>query len=85
MFAGLDGDQIGNFEEGTLVAALEAAGANLLGVLGDFNAIVGGDTSFDLLADATGLASALEQDGTGQLQEGAVGFLGGSLFGGDAN
>jgi hypothetical protein len=85
MFAGLDGDQIGNFGEETLVAVLEAAGANLLGGLGDFNAIVGGDTSFDLLADATDLAFALAQDGSGQLQEGAVGFFGGSLFGGDAN
>ena len=85
MFAGMDGDQIGNFELETLGAALEAAGANLLGGLGDFNAISGGATSFDLLADATDLTDALAQDGSGQLQEGAVNFFSGSLFGGDAN
>jgi hypothetical protein len=85
MFAGLDADQIGNIGIETLGAALEAAGANLLGGLGDFNSISGGATSFDLLADATDLTSALAQDGSGQLQEGAVSFFGGSLFGGDAN
>ena len=85
MFAGLDGDQVGNIGIETLEAALEAAGANLLGGLGDFNAISGGATSFDLLADATDLTAALAQDGSGQLQEGAISFFSGSLFGGDAN
>lgn len=38
IFAGPDYDQIGEFDHETMEAALEAAGANLLGGLGDFNA-----------------------------------------------
>ena len=83
MFAGLVDEQIVALEEETIAVALEAAGADLLGGLGDFNDIPGGATSFDLKADAADLAVALEQDGSGELQEEAVNFFSGSLFGGD--
>ena len=81
MFAGLDHDQIGGFDHETMAAALEAAGANLLGGLGDFNAIRGGDTAFNQLAELAGFAGALKQDGDFVIQDGAVRIFGGDLFG----
>ena len=81
MFAGLDQDQIGGFDHETLEAALEAAGANLLGGLGDFNAIADANTAFDELANLAGFGSALEQDGSFVIQDGVFDFFGGNLFG----
>ncbi|MDA0263335.1 MAG: hypothetical protein O3A93_14395 [Chloroflexi bacterium] len=81
MFAGMDNDQIGGFDRDTMEAALEAAGANLLGGLGDFNAITGGSTSFDELAELAGDVDALAQDGDSVIQEGVANFFGGNLFG----
>ncbi len=80
MFAGLDHDQIGGFDHEAMEAALEAAGANLLGGLGDFNAISGANTAFDELANISGIETALEQDGAAAIQNGAFGFFGGDLF-----
>lgn len=81
MFAGLDNDQIGDFDHETLEAALEAAGANLLGGLGDFNAIAGANTDFDELANLAGFTEALEQDGSSVIQDGVFDIFGGNLFG----
>ena len=81
MFAGLDHNQIGGFDHETLEAVLEAAGADLLGGLGDFDAIAGANTAFDELANLAGFAEALELDGSFVIQDGAFGFFGGNLFG----
>ena len=81
MFAGLDHDQIAGFDHETLEAALEAVGANLLGGLGDFDAIAGANTAFDELANLVGFAEALELDGSFVIQDGAFVFFGGNLFG----
>ncbi len=81
LFAGLDYDQIGEFDAGILEAALEAAGANLLGGLGDFDAIASANTAFDELANLAGFGAALEQDGSFVIQDGAFDFFGGNLFG----
>lgn len=81
MFAGLDHDQIVGFDHETMEAALEAAGANLLGGLGDFNAIAGANTTFNELAELAGFAEALEHDGNFVIFDGAVEFFGGNLFG----
>ena len=62
-------------------AALEAAGANLLGGLGDFNAIAGVNSDFDELANFAGFEGALEQDGSFVIQDGVFDFFGGDLFG----
>jgi hypothetical protein len=80
MFAGLDHDQIGGFDHEAMKAALEAAGANLLGGLGDFNAISGASTAFDELANLDGIGSELGHDGAAVIQDGAFGFFGGDLF-----
>ena len=81
MFAGLDNDQIGGFDHETMKAALEAAGADLLGGLGDFGSIAGASTAFDELANLADLGAALEQDGASVIQDGAFIFFGGNLFG----
>ena len=81
MFAGLDDEQIGGFDHETMGAALEAAGANLLGGLGDFDAIAGGDTAFDFLANLTDVGEALDQDGSFVIQDGVFDFFSGNLFG----
>ena len=81
IFAGLDHDQIGGFDHETLEAALEAAGANLLGGLGDFNAIAGVNTAFDELANLADFDEALEQDGSFVIQDGVFSFFSGNLFG----
>ena len=80
MFAGLDNDQIGGFSREAMEAALEAVGANLLGGLGDFNAISGASTAFDELANIASIETALEHDGAAIIQNGAFGFFGGDLF-----
>lgn len=81
MFAGLDQDQIGEFNHEMLEAALEAAGANLLGGLGDFDGIAGTATDFDELANLAGFGTALEQDGSFVIQDGVFDFFSGNLFG----
>ena len=81
MFAGLDHDQIGGFDHETMEAALEAAGANLLGGLGDFSSISGASTAFNELAELADLGAALEQDGAFALQAGVIDIFGGNLFG----
>ncbi len=81
IFTGLDHDQIGGFDHETLEAVLEAAGANLLGGLGDFDAIAGAATAFDELANLANFGEALEQDGSFVIQDGAFNFFGGNLFG----
>ena len=81
MFAGLDFEQIGGFDHETMKAALEAAGADLLGGMGDFNAIAGANTAFDELANLADIGAALEQDGASVIQDGAFSFFGGNLFG----
>ena len=80
IFAGLDHDQIGGFDHETLEAALKAAGADLLGGLGDFDAIAGVNTAFDELANFADLGEALEQDGSFVIQDEAFNFFGGNLF-----
>ena len=81
MFAGLDHDQIGGFDRETMEAALAAAGADLLGGLGDFNAISGANTAFNELANLADLGAALEQDGSTAIHDGAFNLFGGNLFG----
>jgi|GEM_PF-2074049 hypothetical protein len=80
MFAGLDHEQIGDFDHDAMEAALEAAGADLLGGLGDFDGISGANTAFDELANLADFDAALGQDGDSVIQEGAVGIFGGDLF-----
>ena len=75
MFAGLDHDQIGGFDHETMEAALEAAGANLLGGLGDFGSISGANTAFSALAELADPGAAPEQDGASALPAGAAGSL----------
>ena len=81
MFAGLDQDQIGGFDFETMEAALEAAGADLLGGLGDFDGIAGANAAFDELANLAGFEAALEQDGSFVIEDGAFDFFSGNLFG----
>ncbi|MEE8465826.1 MAG: hypothetical protein V3S68_05060, partial [Dehalococcoidia bacterium] len=81
MFAGLDHDQIAGFDYETMEAVLEAAGANLLGGLGDFDAFAGADTAFDELANLAGFEAALDQDGSFVIEDGAFDFFSGNLFG----
>ena len=81
MFAGLDHDQIGRFDHEILSAALEAAGADLLGGLGDFDSIFGANTAFDELANLADLGAALEQDGNSIINDGVFDLFGGNLFG----
>jgi hypothetical protein len=80
MFAGLDHEQIGDFDHDAMEAALEAAGADLLGGLGDFNAISGANTAFNELANLADFDAALGQDGDSVIQGGAASFFGGDLF-----
>jgi len=65
----------------TPVPTLEAAGANLLGGLGDFSSISGASTAFNELAELADLGAALEQDGSFALQAGVIDIFGGNLFG----
>lgn len=81
MFAEMDPDQMGGFDFETMEAALEAAGANLLGGLGDFDGFNGADTAFEELAGLADFADALEHDGEFVIEEGVVDFFGGNLFG----
>jgi hypothetical protein len=80
MFAGLDHEQIGEFDDDAMEAALEAAGADLLGGLGDFDALSGANTAFDELVNLADFAEALGQDGDSAIQDGAASFFGGNLF-----
>ena len=81
IFAGLDHDQIGGFDFEILEAALEATGANLLGGLGDFDSIAGVNTAFDELANLAGFGEGLEQDGSFVIEDEALNFFSGNLFG----
>ncbi|NQW22605.1 MAG: hypothetical protein HQ475_04075 [SAR202 cluster bacterium] len=76
MFAGMDQDQIAGFDFEKMRAVIEAAEANFLGGFGRFDGIAGGDTAFDLLANAQGFDNALEG-----FSGGAVDFFGRNLFG----
>ena len=74
LFAGLDHDQIGGFDDETMGAALEAAGANLLGGLGDFDSIASAGTAFDHLAELSEVLDA-------PTQPDAFNIFSGNLFG----
>jgi hypothetical protein len=80
VFAGLNADEINDLSLQSLQSALLATGADF--GLGDFaSAIAGGNTAFDLLADAINQGNALGQDGSQALQQGAASFFQQNLFG----
>lgn len=79
MFAGLDHEQIGEFDYDTTEAALEAVGADLLAGLGDFDAFFGANTAFEEWANLADFDAALGQDGDSAIRGGAAGLFGGDL------
>ena len=80
VFAGLNADEINGLSPQSLERALLAIGADF--GLGDFaSAISGGDTAFDLLAEAVDQGNALGQDGSQARQQGAASFFQQNLFG----